>query len=237
MKRWTLASTLLALGTLSAEAYGQTRSQVYGSPLDQQAQTVYVRGDAGMSTYESDAAGSKETKESTVMTLGGWAGEARTVGASITSSQSDVSYALNDSRTRTAFNDVRVAARIWWLTPSVGVSLSEVEVERDGAKTVNLYGTGLNAGMGIQIPAYRTIVLYGDAMVSKANRVFDKISDTTKLGDRMEGDAGVSFDVTDRMVDLLVGYRIRQYDIETPSVKHQEKAQGAYAGLRVGLYF
>jgi hypothetical protein len=228
---------VLGIGLVAGTAHAQTRSQVYGQPLEQEAQTVYLRADAGISTYESEAAGSKETKETISYILGGWVGESRTAGLSIASSQAKVPYSLNQAKTDTSFADVRAHVRLGWLIPSIGVSLSELDVERDGAQTVSLYATGASAGLGLMMPVYRTIVVYGDAMVVKPTKSYDKIEQTTKLGERKDGDAGVSFDVTDRMIDLLIGYKIREYSIDTADETFHEKTQGAYAGLRLGLYF
>ena len=232
-----LALAAAALGLPGSPAAAQTRSQVYGSQLVQQAQTVYVRADAGMTTYESQAADSKETKGSMTYNVGGWFGENRSAGLSVTSSDQNVHYSLNDAQTKMSFEDVRAMVRLGWLTPSLGVSLSEVQVQRGGEQTVSLIGTGVNAGLGLQVPISSSIVVYGDALTVRTTKDFDKVDDTTKLGNRNEADAGVSFDVTDKMVDFLIGYRVRGYDIKTQTGVFKERSEGAYAGLRFGLYF
>jgi hypothetical protein len=227
------AALLLAAGT----GYAQTRSQVYGDQLTQQAQTVYLRADAGMSTYESQAAGSKETRPSSVVTMGGWAGEARSVGASVTASDAAVPFSLNDSKMRTSFRDIRLMARMGWIIPSIGASLSEIDVDKGGEHTLGLYGTGVNAGLAIAVPVARFMVVQADGMVVQSNKIYDKLGQNTKLGQRVDGDISMSYDLTERMLDLLVGYRIRQYAIDTGEVTYKEKSQGAYAGLRLGFYF
>jgi hypothetical protein len=57
------------------------------------------------------------------------------------------------------------------------------------------------------------------------------------MGDRQEADVHIAFDITDRLIDLIVGYRMRAFEIETPTEVFKEKAQGIYAGLRLGIYF
>ena len=232
-----LAITFAAVLVVATGAAAETRSAVYGTALEQQAMTTYVRADGGMNTYESQAADSKETKGAAVYTIGGWAGERRVVGASITSSTNDVKFGLNDSRSKALFHDARMMARMGWLTPSVGVSLTELDVDKAGERTVSVYGTGLNYGVGLQIPAYLSIVLYGDAMATAPIKSFDKLATETKLGRRIDADAGVSFDLTEQVVDLLIGYRLRAYELDAPEGKLKEQSQGAYAGLRLGVYF
>lgn len=229
--------TALAFLTATPHAGAQTRSQVYGNDLTQQSQTVYVAGEAGMTTYESQAADSKETKASLTSTVGGWFGEERIAGASVTNSESEVPFSLNGSSMHTAFTDVRAIVRLGWIMPSIGVSLSEVEVSKNGDKQLSVYATGANAGLAVGIPLNKTMVVYGDGMMVKGMRGFDRLGGSTKMGYRKELNAGVSFDVTERMLDLLVGYRARAYAVESAEKVDDERTQGAYVGLRMGLYF
>lgn len=222
---------------LASPALAQTRSQVWGGPLIQQAQTVSVEADLGMTTYESEAAGSKETKESSNITMAGWAGENRIIGASITSSEANVPFTLNDSKMKTSFRDVRLMARIFWLIPYVNVSLSEIDVTKADAAIVGLYGTGMGAGLALAIPLHDRLVLQAEGGQTQSSKVYDKLGADAKLGARNDADAHLSFDITDRIVDLVVGYRLRSYEIETADATYKEQSQGAYVGIRLGLYF
>lgn len=237
MRNLVFASAAMMVALCATPSLAQTRSQVWGGPLTQQAQTIYVRADVGMTTYESEAADSKETRESMTYSVGGWAGEGRVVGISMTSSKADVPFSLNDSSLKTSFQDVRMMARLAWFTPSIGVSLSEVDVREGEVDTVGVYGTGMSAGLAVGIPLHTRLVMQAEAMVVESSKVYDKLDQDTKLGRRSEADAHLSFDVTDRIVDLLVGYRLRSFELEVEEEKLQEKSQGAYAGLRLGLYF
>jgi len=229
--------TLSVLTALSLPANAQTRSQVSGDSGAKQAQTLFLRADIGSTTFDSKAAASKETASSTAYEFGGWFGEARIVGMSIKNQTDVVDFSLNDSQSSTNFTDVRLKARLWGIVPSIGVSLSEVDVETTDGKTVGLFGTGVNAGLGFTFTIYTGIVLSAEAMTVQSTHVFDKLALGNNLGVRNEADANISFDITDRLIDLLVGYRVRNYEIETPTSVFQEKAQGVYAGLRLGVYF
>lgn len=235
-KAFSLALAMTAAAT-AGTALAQTRSQVWGRPLEQQAQTVYARADAGMTTYESEAAGSKETAETTAFHVGGWAGEYREVGAQVSSSETAVPFALNGAESRLAFRDVRLMARFGWVIPSIGASLTEMDVKENGGKTVGVLGTGPNAGLAVWIPMTHAIVVGFDAMHAPTTKSLDKLKGDAKLGARSEGDVSASVDVTDRAIDLLVGYKVRRYSLEDARGEFDEQSQGAYAGLRLGLYF
>lgn len=238
MKNQLFTACLVAQsGLVALPAAAQTRSQVYGGALTQQAQTVYVRGEVGMTTYESEAADSKETQTSNTGVLGFWAGEDRIIGAQMTTSDASVGFELNDTSMNTAFRDIKLMGRLGWLVPSVGVSLSEINVTQNDVDTVAIYSTGANAGLAVQVPVAPFLVVEAGGQVVKSTKVYDKLDSATKLGDRAEADLNASFDVTDRFVDLIVGYKVRQYDLEVGEEKKNEKSQGAYAGVRLGLYF
>ena len=215
----------------------QTRSQVWGRPLEQQAQTIYARADVGMTTYESEAAGSKETAMSTAYQVGAWAGENRQVGAQVSTSETLVPFALNGSESRVGFRDVRLMARFGWVIPSLGASVSEMDVKQNGVKTTGVLASGPNAGLAVSIPMTRAIVVTGDLMHTTPTQSLDKMKNDAKLGARSEGDVNAAVDVTDRAIDFIVGYKIRRYSLEDLRGEFEEVSQGAYAGLRLGLYF
>lgn len=233
---WNVAA-MTATACLAGSAVAQTRSQVWGGPLTQQAQTVYVTADAGLTTYESEAAGSKETKESSTLTVGAWAGEGRLIGAEIKSSEAEVPFSLNKSSMKTSFRDVRMMARLAYLIPYVNVSLTEIDVNGTDDQKIGIYGTGMGAGMAVAFPLHDMLVVQAEGGTTTSTKVYDKLGQEAKMGRRDEADAHLSFDVTDRIVDLLVGYRVRRYELEAVGTKFKEESQGAYAGLRVGLYF
>jgi hypothetical protein len=239
MKKMTIGGFLVGLVLLasSGTALAQTRSQVYGSSITQQTQTVYVAGDEAMDTYQSKAAGSTATRAVSTVNMGGWAGEDRIIGASVTAQDATVPFTLNNSSMHTSFRDVRVKARLGWLIPSVGASLSEVDVSRAGQPVVGLYSTGVNAGLGLAIPVANVMIVGGDANVVQSNQVFDKLGGGAKLGQRTDAELNAAYHVVERFLDLMVGYRVRQYSIDSAANDFSESAQGAFAGLRFGLYF
>jgi hypothetical protein len=57
------------------------------------------------------------------------------------------------------------------------------------------------------------------------------------LGRRTEGDLGAAYDITDKSLELLLGYLYRQYTIEEAAATYAERSQGAYVGVRLGMYF
>ena len=231
---------LLVLGWLcglSASAWAQTRSQVYGSELDRQTMTAFLRADMGWNTYDSKTVESKETRSSTTFMAGAFAGERRNVGMVFSSNENNVPYSLNDSRVNAAFRDVKLKARFGWVYPTIAASLTEMRVERSGATLANLYSSGVGAGAGVELPLHDRIVVYGEGMMFRPSVVKDRTDNNVDLGQRNEFDVGASVDLTDKILDLMVGYRVRSYSLSLNGTEQDELTSGAYAGLRLGLYF
>lgn len=236
--KWAFGAVLVSSGLVAATvASGQTRSRVYGDQMTKQSQTLYFQGDVQATTYESEAAGSKDSNETTSLTVGAWTGEGRILGFEMKSTDADTKFNLNGSSVRTSFKDVRMMTRLGWIQPSIGATLSEIDVKSSEANTVGVYSTGLNAGVKVAVPVTLELVTYAEAAISHPTKTYDKLDQGTKLGDRSDADIGASYDLTETAVDLLVGYRVRNFKIDTDSASFNESTSGAYAGLRLGLYF
>jgi hypothetical protein len=236
MIRWNVIVVASALLTVS-HAHGQTRSQVYGSSLDKQTMTAYVQGDVGMMTMESDAVNSKQTLNATSWEFGGYAGESRKLGFAFQSTENDINFALNESTMQTAWRDAMVQARIGWIYPRVTAGLGKIEMQQNGEQIVDLYGPSVGAGVGLYVPLWDRIVVSGDYTAHRSQSTQNATDHEVALGQRKDGKIAVSVDVTDRMLDLMFGYRHRSYNLTIDGVENEEILQGAFIGARCGFYF
>lgn len=227
----------LALCAGSTTVMAQTRSQVYGGGLDKQTMTTYVRADVGFNTYDSKTIDSKETKSTNTYSAGVFAGERRNFGMVFSSNENSVPFSLNDSRVTSAFRDVKAKARLGWAYPTVAASLAEIKVEKADTTLANVSSSGTGAGLGVELPLHEKIVVFGEGMTYRSMNNRDITGNDMKIGPRTEIDAGASVDLTERMLDFLVGYRVRSYSLEANDVTSKEGEAGAYVGLRLGLYF
>ena len=222
---------------LATGANAQTRSRVYGDQLTKQAQTFYIQGDVQATTYESDAAGSKEANETTTLTMGAWTGEGRVVGIEMASSEAETNFSLNSNKVRTSFRDIKLKTRLGWLIPHIGASLTELDIKTPEATEIGVYATGINAGLKVSVPITLEMVVSGEGSISHPTKTYDKLNQGDSLGNRTEFDIGASYDLTETAVDLLVGYKVRSLKIKSAEQDYTEATSGAYAGLRLGIYF
>ncbi|MGE0174872.1 MAG: hypothetical protein AB7T49_18920 [Oligoflexales bacterium] len=240
MKRWNvmLGAVVVVFALFQASnANSQTRSQVYGSDLDRQTMTAYFQGDVGMMTVESDAVNSKQTLNTTSWEFGGYAGEARKLGFAFQATDNDVDFALNKSHMETSWRDAMVQGRIGWVYPRITAGLTRIQIDQDGEEVVNLYGPSVGAGCGVYVPLWDRIVVSADYNVHQTQNAQNSTDHDVSMGKRKDGQVAVSVDVTDRMIDLMFGFRHRSYDLTVDGQNNNETTQGAFIGTRIGFYF
>src|SRR5690606_34338643 len=147
------------------------------------------------------------------------------------STNQDMTFDLNDARIKNQWTDLRVQARLWFLYPSVGASLAEMTVSSADQTTVaELYGTGINYGLGAKVPLTHNMVIEADAKVARITANNDKGENNAELGERREARVQASFDVFKNYVDLLVGYKARQFSVEVAEQEYKEMQSAPFAG-------
>ncbi len=231
-----IGATILLLGASTA-TLAQTRSQVTGSDLDRQTMTAFIQADVGMDTFESDTIKSKESSQSSSWTFGTFAGESRKLGVTLHSSDNEVPFTLNDSKMRTSFRDLRLHTRLGWISPSIAAALNEISISSADTDVVNIYGSSLGAGLALNIPLWNRAVINFDHVMFNTARVLEKEGRDVKLGQRQDSEISASFDITDRILDFIVGYRRRAYTLTVNDVENKELQTGAFVGFRLGMYF
>lgn len=247
----TLQFKSLVLGSLLL--WGSSLlAQNSGSDSLRQTMTTSIQYDIGSNTYESDTASSKESSQGDTFTFSTAAGQNRLVGISIRSARNNVNFALNDSKMTTRWQDLMISYRMGWFTPAVGAALSEVQIETDSGDYVDIYRASLGAGLGMRVPLWHHLVVYGDfrffekpptPKFASLTNSSDAVPDGTArkldatLDSRNEFDIGTSVDISRDFLDFVVGYRVKSYDLIVEGVKNSEYQAGIYAGFKIGAYF
>jgi hypothetical protein len=233
--RWILPLASAA-ALLGHEATAQTRSQITGNTLTRQTQTAFIEADIGQQTFESEAVESNATSTVTRIRIGGYAGENRRLGVIASATDSETPFELNDSKVRTAWREVAMQFRFGYVNPSIIAANTEMRL-KNGTDSLDIYGTGIGGGLSINIPLTQWIVLNAAATSVQPTKSHDRNGHDVKLGRRDEVDLGASLDLVEKYVDVLVGYRYRQYDLEIAEETFKETQSAPYAGLRLGFYF
>ena len=229
--------SILTMAVMTSAASGQTRSQVYGGTLTQQTQTAFFAADVGFQTYESESVESKDTSPAYNYRVGGFAGEDRVLGVFANIADSTTPFELNESRIRTAWRDLAIQYRLGFLYPTVYATSSELTLTAEGVEDIHIFGTGFGAGLAVQVPITKQIIVQADAKSINTASAHDRYGAEVDVGRRDEAELSASVDLVERYVDLIVGYRYRNYDLTIEDTKSVETQTTPFGGLRLGLYF
>lgn len=237
--RLRLTNVLLAAACATAAfpAAAQTVSQVYGGTLTRQTQTAFVTGDVGLQTYESESIDSNATAMSKNVTVGGYAGESRTLGIFARSSESTTKFDLNDSEVDTTWRDLYLQYRLGFISLSGIASMAEIGASQEEEDLYRIYGTGYGAGATISAALSEELIVKAAAKAVMTPTAHDRLGGDVEVGQRQEAEAEASLDVIHRYVDLLLGYRYRTYRITVADEDSAETQSAPYAGMRFGVYF
>lgn len=229
---------LIAAGVASSVSHAQTRSQVYGGPLDRMTPTAFAGADVGYNTFDSQLAGSNASGQAIRYLIGAYAGESRNLGMILKSSQVSQAFALTHSDAKASWKDASIQGRLGWFYPSVILSFAELKVNRDGVNIVDMYGTGIGLGGGVRVPFVNRMVFMADAAFVKPLSAYDKTGKKVALSNRLEMEAGSSFAVLKDILDLNVGYHHRSYSVLVKDGQAAaERNSAPYLGLRLGTFF
>ena len=218
-----------------------------------QTMTSSIQVDIGTNTYESDAAESKESASGTTVSFSTAAGDNRLIGVNLRSAQNSVNFALNGSSMQTKWQDLMLSYRFGWIYPSIGATLSEVQIEKANAEYVDIYRASLGGGLAVRVPMWNKFVIYGDYRFFEkpsAPRFADLTIGTgdavpegtprkldATLGPRSEIDIGTNIDIAREFIDFVVGYRVKTYELTVEGENKNELQSGLYVGLKLGAYF
>jgi hypothetical protein len=222
---------------LPAASWGQTRSQHYGNTLTRQTQTAFMTMDYGLLTYESKAVASNATAPVTRFRVGGYAGENRVLGVFLDTEQARTSFNLNKSSIGTRWQDLYMRFRMDFISLDLIGGLANIDIKREEGAAANIYGYGIGGGAAIDLPLNRSIVVHLHGKSVLTSEAHEESGRQVALGRRDHAEANVAFDIDERFLDVLFGYRYRQYNIKIDETQTKEVQSAPYAGMRLGIYF
>ena len=217
-----------------------------------QTMTSYVQYDLSTNTYESDTAQNKETAESSSVTFATSAGSQKLIHIALRSSRSHVKFALNGNTMYNHFRDILIGYRLGWFSPALTATLTEIQVTKTNQEYIDIYRASLGAGISMMIPLMDRMVAYGDVRfyqepeIPRFNNILasaDAVPDRSprqleaSMGGRSEMDIGASIDVAREVLDFVVGYRVKSYNLLVEGEEQNEYQGGIYAGFKIGAYF
>jgi len=199
--------------------------------------TVFIHTDAGLNTYKSELVESNDTAIASRFQLGVYAGEEKVVGFVVRMEMLNVDFELNDSTLTLVSQDT--FARYRWHFLYLGIAISNVAVgaTSQGEDLADVSASGYGVNMGAMYPFQRTSLLSLDVTLISPADVQNLLGDEpVSMGLRTEIDLNARFNLTQNLIKLLVGYRMRQFSVTTTNTFAESDAS-TYFGLGFDMFF
>lgn len=236
----------------------------WAGDIDQQTPTFFVTGTGGYSIYKSEMVESNDTSTTVNYGIGVWAGSQRNVGMLLERETSTFAFALNESTLALEWQDVHLRYR-WgpvyvgfllanstWLVSAPPDADADGDLDQDAEveEYIDMMTTGYGINTGTMITVGRRSHVYLDVTYTTAGTVRQKaLTPTTgpnagvptekeiTMGPRMDLDLGGSISLTKDVLDALVGFKYRTYNLEVDGIAYKEQLNSTYVGLSAGWQF
>ncbi len=218
---------------IPAQAHGQSGSDA----LRANTKTLELYGDFAMSTSKSKALEMNDTGSVSRIQAIVHAGDELNLGVSLNLETSTFAYELNSSTLSTAFQDIGIYYRFWYLQLGAIVASETVSSKKADADFLDFYGSGYGALFHILFPVDRGSLVYFKTHYILGSAVEDSFHDSVTMGTRMDIDIGGQVDITKKMMDLIFGYRYRTYSIAIDGTNYSELQTSTYLGVGFGWLF
>ncbi len=256
MRRSLIAALVTLWSLWSASALAES--------IDQQTPTFFVNATGGYSIYKSEMVESNDTSTTTSYGLGVWAGSQRNVGMMLKKESSSFSFALNESKLALDWQDTHIRYRFgpvylgFMLTTSSWLVSAPPDADADGSLDqdadpedyLDIMSTGYGLNTGTMIPIGKRSFAYVDVSYSASGTVREKVitpvtgpnagvptEKVITLGPRMDLDLGGSIGLTKNVLDALVGFKYRTYNITVDGTAYKEQLNTTYVGVSAGWQF
>lgn len=199
--------------------------------------TVYGDFDFGFTTHKSQLLVSNETTQAIRYTVGLFAGDDKSISVALSSETVSTVFLLNNASMDLAFTDTYVRYHLWFLyVGAIIESATMTAVDTSGTTLFDLSSSGFGGNFGANIAFGRGAMFNFNVDFITTSQVIDIQESDVLVDPRFVIDLGLSFDVTRKMIDLIVGYRMNSYGITTDA-NYAEDLTTTYFGLGADLYF
>lgn len=145
------------------------------------------------------------------------------------------SYALNQSDIKAAWQDTSIRYHIGYFYLAGIFSQLESQVTSQGTPIIDAAGSGMGGGLGMQMGIGRGGSLHLDLGFVSISSMKNALDGEVSVPQRLDMDLGGSIDLTQKLLDLTFGYRVRMTTYKTDS-SYSDSSYQTYVGLRCSFY-
>lgn len=175
-------------------------------------------GEVGYFTYKSELAESNDTGLRYSYGFQMFGGDDRNLGAGMRSSYLSATFKLNQNSILEKNQTFIFNYRQGYAYAGAAFGTTQLSFSENGTDAMDAYGNTVGGNLGFMIPFGRGSVIQCDALVLKPTSVKDSKQRTVSLGLRTEVDTTLSFALSRKYIDLILGFKY---------VKHSSTVDGA----------
>ncbi|MEN9826107.1 MAG: hypothetical protein RI953_1852 [Pseudomonadota bacterium] len=231
MSRWCESKlklcslTVAMLGSNSAWANG-------GSGLRIPAISAYA--EVGYFTYKSKLAASNDTGLRYNYGFQIFGGNDRNLGAGMRSNMLAATFALNENKITEKNQSFIFNYRKGFVYAGAAFGTAQVAFSENGTDAMDAFGNTIGGNLGAMIPFGRGNLVQSDVLVLKPSNVKDSQQRTVSLGLRIESDTTLSFALSRKFIDLVLGFKYIKHSATVGGAGGTETQTIPSAGLRFG---
>lgn len=196
--------------------------------------TVSAQGDVGYFTYKSKLASSNDTGLNYSYGFQIFGGNDRSIGAAMRSTLLNATFALNDKKISEKTQTFIFNYRLGYVYAGAAFGTTQIAFTESGTEAMDCYANTIGGNLGAILPFGRGNAVQLDVTGLKPMNVKDTQQRTVSLGLKLEADTLLSFALTRRAVDLLLGFKYSQQSATVGGSGGVETLTIPKIGLRIG---
>jgi hypothetical protein len=195
---------------------------------------VSAFGEVGYFTYKSKLAESNDTGLRYAYGFQIFGGDDRNLGAGMRSSQLSATFSLNSNKIVEKNQSFIFNYRQGYAYAGAAFGTTQLAFTEGGTDAMDAYGNTIGGNLGIMIPFGKGNVIQCDALVLKPTSVKDSKQRTVSLGLKTEVDTNLSFALSRKHIDLMLGFKYVKHSATVDGAGGAEMQTIPSAGLRFG---
>jgi|GEM_PF-723537 len=196
--------------------------------------SIAAQGDVGYFTYKSKLAASNDTGLRYTYGFQIFGGDDRALGAAMRSSLLSATFALNENKISEKTQTFIFNYRLGYVYAGVAFGTTQMAFTKAGSDAMDAYGNTLGGNVGALVPFGRGNSVQTDLLILKPSGIKDSQQRTVSLGLKLESDTFLTFALSRRYVDLMLGFKYIQHTATVNGEGGAEKLTIPAVGLRLG---
>lgn len=195
---------------------------------------VSAFAEVGYFTYKSKLAESNDTGMRYGYGFQIFGGDERNLGAAMRATTLSSTFALNSNKVTEKYQSFIFNYRMGYVYAGAAFGTTQVGFTKSGTDAMDAYGNTIGGNLGFLVPFGRSNLVQSDVLVLKPTGIKDSQQRTVNLGLRIEADTSLSFALSRKYIDLILGFKYVTHSASVDGAGGKESQTIPSAGFRFG---